>query len=78
MTSLTGETTSSTQKIVAPFLCNGWINQHQNKASHLLLDCLGTGHSGFLIKGHKNCLVKKLIFYPKNFIKNLICIEMAS
>ena len=67
MTFLTGETASSTQKVVAPFLRNHWTNQHQNKVSYLFLDCLGTGHSGFLIKGHKICLVEKLIFLPKDF-----------
>ncbi len=35
--SLAGETASSTQKVVAPFLHNRWTNQIQNKTRYLIL-----------------------------------------
>ncbi len=54
MTSVAGETASSTQNIFQTFLSNRWTNKHQKKLSYLLLDCLGMVHDGFLKKGHTN------------------------
>ena len=53
MTSVAGDTASSTQNIFQTFLSNRWMNKHQNKVSNLLLDCLGMVRDGFLKKGHK-------------------------
>ncbi len=54
MSSVGGETASSTQNIFQTFLSNRWTNKHQNKVSYLLLDCLGMVRDGFFKKGHKN------------------------
>ncbi len=50
MSSVAGETASSTQNIFQTFLGNRWTNKHQNKVSYLLLDCLGMVRDRFLKK----------------------------
>ncbi len=78
MTSLAGDTASSSQKVVAPFLRNHWTNQFLNNTRYLVLRLSGDGAWWIFekssLRGHfyTNQIFDKILWVKNQFFDQTI------